>query len=387
MKPNTYATSTSTSSTAASGADKELPITDADSSLRQHKKLTLQGWICFYDIDDHFPKDLLVPAQAILKSYKLPGGPRAGSASSTAKVKAFDRDTVRRELSDLLPSSSNCLSAESLAKPLLPIRLLHDIATLYDIQDIDPVFVDEVKMSTIEQNHGGMQAVLFLAFIIGLEPEAARIVLDTFREVRMYNPRQSTVQEELLGRRDENVQDGSRPSMPRRNTVGDQNVLHTEPVIDPASLNSTAAEVLATAPVLPAQGSEHISVADLQGGNMHGVTSRLQNFDQNLALKQSSYINSYFSNRRFKGTLEDSIELTLQEYEQCSIQYSLNENQRAALFINVLDYPARTFFLTNFRPGMSFLEIKAMMVKEYNSNSRQIQVRRALQSLRFDAPS
>ncbi len=67
------------------------------------------------------------------------------------------------------------------------------------------------------------------------------------------------------------------------------------------------------------------------------------------------------------------------------MQYGMNENERDVFFVNILADEARRFFLTNARFQMTFSQIKQLILEEYNLNSRQIQVRRMLQSIRMDS--
>ncbi len=55
----------------------------------------------------------------------------------------------------------------------------------------------------------------------------------------------------------------------------------------------------------------------------------------------------------------------------------------ATYFSVCLSDPAREFVLVNVKPGMTFEEIEELIVSEYNSTSRQLQVRRKLESLRI----
>jgi len=55
----------------------------------------------------------------------------------------------------------------------------------------------------------------------------------------------------------------------------------------------------------------------------------------------------------------------------------------ATNFAVALKEPAKDFFLSTVQDGMSFEHISTFMLAEYNSNSRQIQVRRMLDTMRI----
>ena len=101
-------------------------------------------------------------------------------------------------------------------------------------------------------------------------------------------------------------------------------------------------------------------------------------------MKQSSYINSYFSSKQFSGHISQSIALTFRDYYHCALLYNLDDASMATNFASALADPARAYFLSNVQPGMSFSEIEKLMNAEYNSNSRQIQFHRLFASLRID---
>lgn len=101
-------------------------------------------------------------------------------------------------------------------------------------------------------------------------------------------------------------------------------------------------------------------------------------------MKQTSYVSSYFINKQLSGDIMESIATTIRDYKHCAMMYKLDDAAMATNFTSSLVDPARTFFLDNIKTGMSFNDIEAMMLDECNSNSRQIHVRRKLESLRID---
>lgn len=103
--------------------------------------------------------------------------------------------------------------------------------------------------------------------------------------------------------------------------------------------------------------------------------------DEDMVIKKSTAVTSCSRNCWFSGQLSESIDIRLRDSDQCMIQYRLSPVQRADFFIIVLVGDARTFFLTNVSIVMNLQEIRKFMLDEHNSNSRQIQLRRILQSL------
>eukprot|EP00171_Calliarthron_tuberculosum_P010911 IDg10911t1 len=59
-------------------------------------------------------------------------------------------------------------------------------------------------------------------------------------------------------------------------------------------------------------------------------------------------------------------------------------SQKEEYFLNTLGEPARTFLLTMHKPDMKYENKSKLMLSEYNSNARKIQVRRSLEALKLD---
>ena len=102
-------------------------------------------------------------------------------------------------------------------------------------------------------------------------------------------------------------------------------------------------------------------------------------------MKQKSYVNSYFVNKQFNGGISQSIALTIRDYRHSAILYDLDEAAMGKNFSSCLSDPARSFFLSNVKHGMTFSEIEYFMIAKYNSNSRQLQVRRKLEALKISS--
>ncbi len=119
-----------------------------------------------------------------------------------------------------------------------------------------------------------------------------------------------------------------------------------------------------------------------------GNSGRLDNFhrrnhqasNSTERMKQTSYVNTYFVNQKFNSDIAQSIAVTIRDYRLCAILCDLDEAAMAKNFSSCLSDPARSFFLSNVKHEMTFSEIEEFMIAEYNSNSRQIQVRKKLEA-------
>lgn len=99
--------------------------------------------------------------------------------------------------------------------------------------------------------------------------------------------------------------------------------------------------------------------------------------------RKATNIFQYFKDSKFSGDISQSIELTIRDYIVCVRQRKFTPNQKADLFINTLADPARTYFFNLARDNMSFEEMAAMMVSQYNNGARQLKVQGVLETLRL----
>jgi len=100
-------------------------------------------------------------------------------------------------------------------------------------------------------------------------------------------------------------------------------------------------------------------------------------------MKKSTSVSYHFSQKEFSGALTESIEQTLRNYRYAATLYKLDDASMATNFGIALKDRAKTFFISTVQPGMSFEDISKFMLAEYNSNSRQIQIRRMLDTMRI----
>ena len=80
----------------------------------------------------------------------------------------------------------------------------------------------------------------------------------------------------------------------------------------------------------------------------------------------------------------ESITVTIRHYRHCFVMYNLDDAAMAKNFASPLLDSACAFFLEAVQPGMTFDKIKFFMLAEFNSTSRQIQIRRKLNALRIE---
>ena len=99
--------------------------------------------------------------------------------------------------------------------------------------------------------------------------------------------------------------------------------------------------------------------------------------------RKGYYLQQALKEAKFTGSLEQSIQTSLQMFNVYSKQFQLTNSQKSDLFIHALDGAARTFFFNNTNESMTFEQKVDIMLKEYDSDARQLQVKGRLDALRL----
>ena len=89
-----------------------------------------------------------------------------------------------------------------------------------------------------------------------------------------------------------------------------------------------------------------------------------------------------FKDSNFTGNLSQSVQITIKMYDICSRQYNLTRRQMSDVFLHIFDGAARNFYFTNRDDAMSYEHKRDMMLMQYNSDVRQMQIKGILDILR-----
>eukprot|EP00171_Calliarthron_tuberculosum_P004860 IDg4860t1 len=100
-------------------------------------------------------------------------------------------------------------------------------------------------------------------------------------------------------------------------------------------------------------------------------------------MHKATAVLTHFRNRMFKGDLSQSIQFCIRDYETCAEQLQLDASQKVSYFVNILQDSPRFFFYSFYVRRMDFKTVCEKMRKEYNSDSRQLQVQSNLETLRL----
>lgn len=82
-------------------------------------------------------------------------------------------------------------------------------------------------------------------------------------------------------------------------------------------------------------------------------------------IRRAGYVYQHVMNRKFKGKLDQSIELYVRDYKFYARRNKLlSYHQRPDYFVNTLDGAARILFFRNAKDDMSLNDTDLMMMKE-----------------------
>ena len=121
------------------------------------------------------------------------------------------------------------------------------------------------------------------------------------------------------------------------------------------------------------------------GDRPNQVGTPPEDFSPSDHARKASYVSLYFKEKPYTGSLTQSLDLYLRDYHICARQNRLSATQMGEFFINMFDGPARSYFFNNVPHSATFDEMVSIMMKNYSSDARRIQVQRTLDTLRFSS--
>jgi len=314
--------------------------------------------------NDHYRRFQAV-ASTILNLYPV------SESSEITPVELDDPEEVEATLRDSLDPPATVFGDEFFTSAMYPLRLLYDIARFYDVSAISLDWLEEIGPSPSDERDKSIVAVQWLCNMLAMAPSDARLIIDEFKNSRKLN----------------GISSNTMAAAPVLRTTAPST--STEPPVPPPFFDA--------APLAPSTTA--VDSKDAQGGIPRVDTGRHERIEslhhrnrretsaisaEYAQMKKSNFITSHFYKKKFTGALTESIAVTLRDYRHASGLYKLDDACMADNFGLALEDPAKDFFLSTVQPGMSFEDISAFMIAEYNSNSRQIQVRRMLDTMRID---
>eukprot|EP00171_Calliarthron_tuberculosum_P005685 IDg5685t1 len=87
-------------------------------------------------------------------------------------------------MTDLLAAPSKNFTPDFFISPMYSIRVLHEVAELYDCITIDVDYLSEINLSDYEKSHKSIMTVTWLSYILGQSPSETRSVIDRHKSLR-----------------------------------------------------------------------------------------------------------------------------------------------------------------------------------------------------------
>ena len=332
--------------------------------------------------EDYFYSQYLGAARNVLHLYPV------AQISGTTQAVLPKTIEVCQTLSDMLSAPSYVFTEDYYRRPTFPIKFLYIIAEIYGFYSIPADFMSGVFLRDHELAQKSIMNRVWLAFVLGLDTSSTRSIVEKFKQARA-----------LLSRRIggiSTVRAAPNPGSSSQRTAPD--VL--EPVLGPVTPLSQVPHWYSPGPrvssVVFDAGQVHVQELPSPLTTMNPLLLReariheerdIHAFDNSPDwgdTRKANYAHQQFSSRTFTGDLSQSVELLIQYYYACARQHRLTAVQKADYFMNVLEGPARTFLLNHYKPGVSYNQVCELMNREYDSESRQLQVHSTLDGLNLD---
>eukprot|EP00171_Calliarthron_tuberculosum_P011764 IDg11764t1 len=99
--------------------------------------------------------------------------------------------------------------------------------------------------------------------------------------------------------------------------------------------------------------------------------------------RKATYLHQYFSHTKFSGEIMQSIVMNVRDYENFARQHRISAAQNTEYLVSSLGRTARNLMTSLILPGMAFDEASALILREYDSESRQLQVQSSPEGLKL----
>lgn len=107
------------------------------------------------------------------------------SDDTSTKALIPDRDSVRVHLHDALVEPDEYFARDKIGRVMLCIRAVYDLATIYDVTDIDPEYSETLALTNFEKGHSAICAVMTCSYLMNMTPEDCRTVINRYKNVKL----------------------------------------------------------------------------------------------------------------------------------------------------------------------------------------------------------
>lgn len=330
---------------------------------------------------DELSKTLIGVARATLEFFNID--------PTESETEMPEPEEVREFIQQSLPPPSVLFGDAFMSAPLMPVMVLKDIGDLYGLGNPDAPFVLALRLETAEAVSNQLNAIVWLTWIANNSAPFTRSFLDRYK---IFTDPSNVGNHQMHGGIPSTPpgqeQRQSMGGYPRGQDIPPENAPGSGPIPDETLQHGQDGTARHGSYQLEHRdGAINVSMPQLnersEGNHFHDRHYRRDGDDNYNDHRKVGYIQQAFKDNRFTGELKQSIQITCKMYEITARQFGLNADKMADLFIHVLDGSARLFFIHNAKNGDSYGTIKTMMLTEYNSDARQLQVEGHLQQLRL----
>ena len=287
------------------------------------------------------------------------------TATSTVATLSSAWDDVESFMKSISPSPSEIFTEDFFKNPLFPVVALHDIAALYGCPPTEDLMMDSLGLPSQDKGNKSIKTHVWFADFLECDKETIVEIVQSYKSHRGSS--------DMIRRL--SITPTLRTDVPHERDLS-RHISDTNQENDaqgrPGSENPSCSN--------PAHRIRNPTGTELPSTRDSTAFAAEDSNDS----RKATNVFQYFKDSKFTGDMNQSIELTIRDYNVCARQHKLSQKQKADFFVNVLADPARTFFFNNARDDMTFDEMARMMVKEYNSDARQLQVQGILETLRLD---
>ena len=304
-----------------------------------------------------------------------------------------------------LPPLSNILIPGFFNRVTYPLRIFRQLLFLHDSNPVVSDFMNLFNLSPCEMKSSMLKEQLWFLLFLGAEVVEVDYVMAQHKKQKgQLNAMASTVISMTNG----NSRLRNLRTPPVGGTlIGDvrQGLSVEDPIIDHArAFNNDSARaqykqdarsVIKTEPTnrmvepFPENVYTPSYLARAEGQREPSQRTSDNNSHERSSFQDPAYIQtnkgctveSYFKEKKFTGSLTQSMDNLIRDFYICSVQQALNPSRMSLFSVNALADPARQYSLTHCSSNMSSQEIVTIMRRQYSSETRKLQIQSEMDSL------
>ena len=282
----------------------------------------------------------------------------------------------------LLPSYASVFTADLFRDPLFLVVMLKEVLSLYECEVLTSNSFDGLELTDDDRRNCDLVAYLWLGALFNFDqPGMLRIKSSIFTyrgsSASYYSPNPSQAEISYEGPMGDHINNPNTPP------AGHQTPTAMNPPTTPGpspNANTYAAPTESNDARYGVPRPQVINQPQINNNRPLHHPPQPSYVDPS---KKATGVQQYFRDDKFKGDLDQSIVNTVRDYEICANQLRFNPRDRAEFFICIFSGPARNFFFENINPRMTYEQMRNVMINEYDSDARRLQVQSELENLRL----